>query len=246
MARIRHLSRAPIAEAVIELRVRPSSDTTLQSLEPLSERLRASFPVVQRIESIAAKFGLKDGKPLPTDTTYEQLGILLKTADQQDVVQIRTDGFAVSRLPPYTSWEKVLPRALELWTQYCDVARPERVNRLGVRYVNRLRLPMPVDLSAHLTSPPTIPEMLPQVLRGYLTRMVLHDPETGNSVTVTQATEPSTDSEHLIVLLDIDALREVDLDPSSQEVGSMLESLRQQKNRAFFGSVTEQTAERYQ
>ncbi len=104
---------------------------------------------------------------------------------------------------------------------------------------------MPVDLGRHLTSAPVVPEQLPSVLRSYLTRTALHDPATGNSVTVTQASEPSTDQEHLVILLDVDAFRDADLDPSDERIPSILESLRQLKNRAFFGSITERTAEMY-
>jgi uncharacterized protein (TIGR04255 family) len=87
--------------------------------------------------------------------------------------------------------------------------------------------------------------MMPAMLRSYLTRTVLHDPETGNSVTVTQASEPAPNEGHLIVLLDVDAFRDVDLDSSEPRLQSILESLRDLKNQAFFGSITEQTAESY-
>lgn len=245
MAQIRHLERAPIAEAVIELRVRSATPVRLESLTELVARWKASYPIEQKVESMAATFGVQDGKPI-TDAQYERLGFLLKSSDQREVVQFRRDAFAFSRLHPYTTWEEVLPKAAELWASYRDVIRPERLIRLGVRYINRLRLPLPLDLNEHLLSRPIVPEILPATLRSYLTRMILEDPESRNSVTITQASEPSTDQDHIEILLDVDAFRDVDLNPADDLVIPLLESLRLLKNRAFFASITERTAEMYE
>jgi uncharacterized protein (TIGR04255 family) len=245
MAQIRHLNRAPIAEAVIELRIRAGNGVPLELLDKLVERWKSDYPTASKVESLAATLGIQQGRPL-TDTQYQQLGLLAKSANAQRAVQFRIDAFAFSRLSPYSSWEQVRPEALRLWGSYRETVRPDLVTRVGVRYINRLRLPLPVDLTAYFTSAPIVPEMLPQTLRSYLTRKVLHDRDTGNSVTVTQASEPSSDPDHIVVLLDVDAFREVDLDSSRfSEIDSVLESLRDLKNRAFFGSITERTVEMY-
>lgn len=245
MARIRHLERAPIEEAVVELRVRPRSPFSLDTLAALAARWKTEFPLEEMVQAMAASFRIQDGTPL-TSTQHEQLGFQLKTADRHDVVQCRRDAFVFSQLRPYSSWEQVLPRATALWAAYRDATKPERLTRLGVRYINRLRLALPADLSQYLTSPPAGPEVLHSTLRGYLTRLVLQDQDSGNSVTITQASEPSTDPNHVVILLDIDAFREVDLDPNGEDIAPMLQALRDLKNRAFFGSITERTAEMYE
>jgi uncharacterized protein (TIGR04255 family) len=245
MARIRHLNRAPIAEAVIELRVRSASSSGLDSLAALSSNWRAQYPLEQKVEAVAATFGVQDGRP-KADAQYQQLGFMLKTSNQHEVVQFRHDAFAFSQLQPYSSWEEVLPKANELWISYRDVIKPDRLVRLGVRYINRLRLPLPVDLSEFLESPPVGPRMLASTIRTFLTRVVLHDVATGNSVIVTQASEPSTHPDQTVILLDVDAFRDVDLPTNDEDVVAILESLRLLKNQAFFGSITERTAEMYE
>jgi uncharacterized protein (TIGR04255 family) len=245
MARIRHLNRAPIAEAVIELRVRTATPVEPERLADLAAHWKPTFPDEQKVQAVAATFGIQDGKPL-ANAQQAHLGFMLKTADQHDVVQFRRDAFAFSQLQPYTSWEEILPRATELWTSYRDVIKPDRLIRLGVRYINRLRLALPVDLSHHLTSPPSAPEVLASTIRSYLTRTVLQASESGNSITITQASEPSTDPDHIVVLLDVDAFRDVDMNPTDEAVMAILQALRNLKNQAFFGSITERTAEMYE
>lgn len=178
--------------------------------------------------------------------SYAQIGLFFKTPDERNIVQFRTDGFTFNRLPPYTSWEEVFPEAMELFGEYCRVADPIRVVRLAARYVNRLRLPLPVDLTAFLTAAPSIPEALPQALRAYLTRLVLTDIETSNSVIVTQALEPAPDPEHVVVLLDVDAYRDENVDPRDERIRTTFETLHDLKNRVFFGSITERAAEMYE
>jgi uncharacterized protein (TIGR04255 family) len=246
MTRIRHLARAPIAEALIDIRVQPRDGISGDSFNQAAEEVSSTYPVVQRIESLAATFGVQEGKPMAPDATYSQIGLFLKTSDERNIVQFRTNGFTFSRLPQYTSWDEMFPEARSLWREYCAAAKPRRVIRLAVRYINRLRLPLPLDLATYLSAPPTVPEGLPPVLRAYLTRLVLNDADTGNSVIVTQALEPSVDTDHLVLLLDVDAFRDVDLDPGDSRLESILGMLRDLKNRVFFGSITEQTAEMYE
>src|SRR5262245_24558137 len=101
MARIRHLNRAPIAEAVIEFRVRSATPVSLETLSALSANCAPEYPIEDRVQSVAATLGIQDGKPM-TDAQYSQLGFRRKTRDQHDVVQFRSDLFAFSQLHPYT------------------------------------------------------------------------------------------------------------------------------------------------
>ncbi len=61
--------------------------------------------------------------------------------DEVKLVQFRLDGFTFNRSKPYTSWEQVFPEAFGLWKEYVSLAAPEFVNRIAVRYINRLDLP---------------------------------------------------------------------------------------------------------
>ena len=244
MAQIRHLDHAPIAEAVIELRVRPAGEIRLETLHALAERWKVEYPVKETVNSLEAKLGIEAGTSR-TETRVQQIGLRLKTSDQREVVQFRSDAFAYSRLEPYTSWDDVLPRANRVWNSYLDSLKPVKLVRLGVRYINRLRLPLPVDVEMYLSCPPAVPEMLPPAIKSFLTRTLFYDAEAGNSVTITQASEPSIDQNQLVILLDVDAFRGIDIDPDDSQIIPMLESLRELKNRAFFGSITERTAERY-
>ncbi len=241
MARIRHLQRAPITEALIDFRVSVSKQLDGSTFSDLKESLRNGYPNVEERRGAEAAIAFGPGHLLATRTRDLGVqGFFLKSADGLNVAQFRVDGFTFNRLKPYTSWEQVLPEALHLWKTYVDKASPDYVSRLALRYINHLNIPLPIeDFSQYLTSSPVVPPDLPQDISSFLTRVVLHEPESGLAANVTQALEKGLDPSSVAVILDIDAYKTGEFDPRGAEVAEVLEALHVFKNRIFFGSVTD-------
>lgn len=247
-ARPRHLKRAPITEALIDFGVQLDEGFSVQSLAEAARRTEKEYPTRAAIRTVLAKLELGDAVAKP-DFKHGELGILVKSPDERTQVQFRVNGFTLNRLEPYTSWEEIYPETIRLWRLYVEIAKPVSVVRLAARYINRLRLPLPVaDLREYLTEPPRIPESLPQALRGYLTRLVIHDSSLEHSATVTQSFERNLlDPEHATILLDIDAFKDVVLTPMDQDhIDRVLGDLHRFKNNIFFGSITQRASELFE
>jgi uncharacterized protein (TIGR04255 family) len=161
------------------------------------------------------------------------------------IVQFKVDGFTFNKLEPYTTWEEVFGEADRLWRIYVQIARPLEISRVAVRYINRLRLPGPAELSQYLEAPPVLPPPIPQAVREFLTRVVVDDGNDASAILI-QALEASLDPSTVPLLLDIDAFREVSLPPDDPSVAGIFEQLRRLKNDIFFASVTERTVEMYE
>ena len=159
------------------------------------------------------------------------------------------NGFTLNRLERYTSWEEIYPETKRLWQLYVEVTQPVAVVRLAARYINRLKLPLPVaDLRDYLIEPPRVPESLPQGVLAFLTRLVIHDSSLQQSSIVTQSSEPNLmDPEHATVLLDIDAFKEVNLKPTERdEIDRVLGDLHEFKNNIFFSGITQRASELFE
>lgn len=247
MARKRHLPNAPITEALIDLRVRPREELVPDQLRDASDRLRAMYPTVEEKKIFEAQISLGAGAGRLRQDSGEIYGYFFRTTDGTQVAQFRKDGFTFSRLQPYTEWAHVRAQAADAWAEYVEVAAPQLVTRVAVRYINHLPLPLPIhDFEEYLLAPPRIPEGAPEGLTGFLSRITGRYPS--NVVAnVTQTLEPSPASiEHVVVLLDIDVFKpETDFDPGDPSVWNLLDHLREVKNDIFFGSITEHTAERF-
>lgn len=241
-----HLSKAPIAEAVVEVRVRMSRPVPPASFEVFRSRLKDRFPKSQNIHFVASHLRFDSDEQVKNDVSTTLLGVRLDAVDGKWVVQAKSDGFAVSCLAPYESWDSLIGTLRDLWPVYLEVFQPQAVLRLGARYINRVPLPDKdtVDLDSVLTGGPKIPPGLPQSLTQFVTRIVLPMEAEGIVLTVLQSLEPTpvdiaVDRGH--VVLDIDAACERTLEPTSPEMWERLDALRDAKNMAFFSSLTEPT-----
>lgn len=100
------------------------------------------------------------------------------------------------------------------------------------------------DFKEYITTIPEIAPNVPQGLSSYFMRLTIPDPESNNTAIVTEVMEPVAQGKTVLpIILDIDVFKEKILEPASPEIWSMLEGLRDFKNKIFFNSVTSKTKE---
>lgn len=238
----KHLNNAPITEALLDLRVQLPPGTTLSELESLHRRIEHEYPAKQSKKKFHVM--LDTQHPATASQEVSDLGFIFWSSDGKRAVQARMDGFSLSHLAPYGTWEELRDEAKRLWGVFCDDAHPTRITRVALRYINRLPLPLPITFEDYLL---TFPRMGPSFLTsvtGLLMRVVAPAPD-GATVVITEAIDETTVSANSIdVILDIDVFRQVDLPIAEQEESwRVLEALRELKNEAFFGSITDKAGE---
>lgn len=249
MATYPHLTNAPIVEAITEYQVLPAPDLTGEALGSFADPLEA-FPNREQLGLLSLNIG-PVGLHLPPaiQTVPGVAGYKFTSADRRHIIQARPQAFALSHLAPYTDGDTLRAEFGRLWQRFREVAQPQRIHRIGLRYINRIEMPLPLrDFSDYFQLFVSLPEPLPQGLAEFALRAVLPDVETpGQAATVILTLEPvGPASTAVVVLLDIDAYRIVDLAPDAAEIDDIYASLRQYKNRIFFNSLTEKALRRYQ
>lgn len=241
MAHPRHLSRAPITEALIDFRVKAHDGFQPAEFMRLKDSLGPRFPKVQERRGLKATILPQQERAELTNLGLH--GLFFQSEDDKTVAQFRIDGFTLNRLRPYTSWDELLPVVMELWNNYCDVAQPEYVARLALRYLNRIELPATtVDFGHYITKAPELPPEVPPRIRRFVSRVTVEDENTGLSAHIGQTLEQDADSRIFALLLDVDAFREERFDPSDPRIRDVLGALRDLKNTIFFSLITEETA----
>lgn len=241
----RHLNSAPIKEALIDIRIAAPAELTIEDLAAIPEQLKDLYPNVEVRSKWESLIEFREGKAVePKMLDHGPTGYFLKTVEGNQVAQFRLDGFTLNRLPPYDCWETFAGEARRLWEIYKTYAKPAYLERVAVRYINKFELPLPLDFDTYLTAGPKVPEALPQTISDFLTRVVVHDVDIGAAATITQTMEPMQ-PQMATVILDIDAFKISRLD-DDRGLWDTLSDLRNFKNRIFFESITEKTAERYQ
>jgi len=244
----RPLKNAPITEALLDFRVKARSDLRPEDFAAVKDRLSNRLPKVEEMRGMQATFQFRKGEGQPP--VVQELGLLgyfYKSQDDKVVAQFRIDGFTFNRLRPYTSWEDIFPQAMNLWRLYLDSAKPAAVIRLAVRYINQIPLPPGGEkFENYLRAAPQVPPELPQNVSSFLTRVTVHNPEDAIAAHVTQALQPTSDSQRLTVILDIDAYKEGEFSVEDPAIERTFIQLRAFKNLIFFNSVTEETLRQFE
>lgn len=237
------LSRAPITEALIDFRLRPLLPIALEQLSQLDAQLNADYPVKKDIRAIQAaiRVGAEAGQQVISSD--QLIGYRYESKVTPFIFQARVDGFTVSRLAPYSTWDELLAETKRLWEIYSAIVGNTTIVRVATRYINKIHFPgSAIDFDDYLTAGPKIPEGLPQELIEFLTRTVVPFDDHKALLVLIQASEPTLPSSPgFPVLLDIDVFHEGAYDSSDGQFWQLLEDLRVLKNRAFFASLTEKT-----
>lgn len=245
MSTQRHLSRAPIREALIDIQFNPVPELDMQAIATKYASDNAGV-VVDLYPSL---FEFRDARNMEAEHTPSAAGVLGKRIDiphRHQVIQFRNSSFTFSRLAPYDTWEEMASAAEQAWIFFVAHAGVEQINRISLRYINVLRLPSSrIRFDHYLTAPPVIPPQLTQGVSGFLSRVIY--PSKKDVVMVTQSLDGELqESSELKVVLDIDVSHQCQLNRSDfDELGRILLRLRGSKNEAFFAFLTEAALEMF-
>jgi uncharacterized protein (TIGR04255 family) len=248
MAKRRHLERAPITEALIDLRVVPKEGLSFEALREAFDGLEGYYakgPITQGV----FQFSLPVGDQQPqTSSEATQVGMRLHSKDEKFVAQCSLGGFTLSRLSPYESWENLRHETSRVWRTYVDRLEPIRVTRIATRFINNLRLPMQSGASfqRYVNKLIDVPDEAPQAVEAFFQQFRLVDAATDARVVLTLTHGGSASDGVVPLILDIETSIARELTPTDQEIWRVLGTLRELKNRIFFGTITERTAELYE
>lgn len=244
-----HLTKAPVKEAIVDIRIAPTSQIDPAKLHALHKLFVAEYPDAQARNKIAGvfSFAAKPGEKSAAEIKDDGIdGYVFRSADKLNIVQMRLDGFSYSRLAPYTKWSEIQAEASRLWDIYAKAAGTFAVTRVAMRYINLLPIEGSLnDLNKFIEKPPVMPAALESKLFGYLEQNFLNDTHDGFQAILIQAVQPPVPPTAFEYILDIDVFLQSPKIPI-EAVWGTLEKLRDYKNRIFFNTLKKETWERFQ
>jgi uncharacterized protein (TIGR04255 family) len=236
--------RAPIQEALLDLQVQLPEGSVDEVLISFQDGIEERFPTKKDIKRITQNFELSPQNGIQTfSTPVICQGYQYISDSNQKIVQARSDGFTFNKLRPYSDWKTFSEEAHELWKKYVEVVKPISINRIGLRYINRIEIPIPFsDFREYCLLFPDFPQEIPQKLSEFFMRFATPSPGEHNISTVVNLTfEPVTnDSLMLPLIFDIDTFSLTGkLDPKDSLTWTIVDELREIKNQIFDSSLTE-------
>jgi uncharacterized protein (TIGR04255 family) len=238
----KHYSRAPITEALIDIQAQLPQEIKLDVLAQVYSSIQNEYP--KREEVLMVQGQMIVGESVGATASQSQIGYVVFSNDQKQILQMRLDGFSFSRLAPYNCWEAFRDEAKRLWNIYQSLTHPETIVRLALRYINRLDIPLPIgDLKDYLRTYPEVSSDLPQGLSGYFMQLQIPQEDLAATLVLNQAIVPPPRPDYVSVLLDLDLFRERNIPNEKIGLWDILEQMHERKNKTFEACITERTRE---
>jgi len=240
-------ANAPITEALIDINVELPDDIEISHLSLLHERIKDRFPEKQQRVSFRADFNLSPKEPttvIPTASKPD--GLRFRSPIENKIVQARKDGFTFNKLKPYENWKIFSAEARDLWNMYKDIAKPNKVTKIGLRYINRIELPFPLqDFKEYILTIPEIAPTLPQGMAHFFMQLLIPNQKIEAMATITETMEPSSDISRFPLIFDIDVWQQKLYTDNYDRIWDEFEKLRAFKNEIFLESLTEKAKEMF-
>src|SRR5258706_1603616 len=238
-----NLPGAPIVEAVIEIRARSAKVLEEGSLRTVIEPKLAGYSFLDSLREYHGEVKFEGGK-VPSQKVQDVgwKGVRFRSVDLKHIVQFNRDGFVFSRLEPYLTWEQLQTESQKLWNIYKDLAEPVEIQRLGLRYINRIELPSGELLfEQYIQRPPSPPHGLELPFHGFMHKDTLAVPSHPYAINIIRTIQQLNGGADVGValILDIDVLTIQDFDVDNTVLQRRLLEMRWLKNKVFFGSITD-------
>lgn len=218
-------SRSPLVEAILDFQVEVPED---RGPSDLAQCRDAAYP---------------EGKSLPPP----QKGVLQASGDGKQLFQARSDGLTVHRLAPYQGWTPFREEVRRLWEIYRRTIRPRKVERVALRYINRLDLPFPIaEIKDYLRTSPDVSPDLPQGLAGFFMELNIPQPDLRCTLLLRETVVSPALPGMASVILDLDLFRTEAIPSEEADLWAFLDCLRIRQNAIFEACITDRMRERIQ
>ncbi|MBC7233980.1 MAG: TIGR04255 family protein [Chloroflexi bacterium] len=151
----------PIVEALCEFRFEPGAPWDMAIPGLVYEGIRDSFPKRRQAKTFEVSVAAGPGGIEQQVVTTDRMQFLRE--DEKALIQVGPNLLAVNHLKPYPTWRGFLPLIRQGFNAYLAAANPKGIQRIGLRYINRIELPgKRVELADYLEFRPFVGERLPQ------------------------------------------------------------------------------------
>jgi uncharacterized protein (TIGR04255 family) len=232
---------APITEAVMEFRF--SGAYSIDAVRKVADAFTREYGPISEQNDFEFGFDLVEGRAM---VRHDKAGFRLASNDQIRVLVLRPKSFICSRLAPYAGWDELKSRALVGYDRWKKIAGFKPLERVGVRYINRIDVPntgAKIQLEDYLRIHPRVPVFVEPAPVDSYTLQVVQTVLNKYKLTINTATVPPPSINFFSFLLDIDVGLEKPKTVRSDDLSSLLDEMRDVKNTVFEQLITDRLRE---
>ncbi|HWS84831.1 MAG TPA: TIGR04255 family protein [Ktedonobacteraceae bacterium] len=229
-----------IAEAVCNIHFRLSQAKEWLSFPgKLFKHIQNDYPEMEPLVEIGLQF---EQGPLGAGTNLvpKRQKVRFKHSTRPLILQLGEDFLSISTLPPYRGWKVMRRDALAAWQQVEEVLQPEVINRIGIRYINRIEKETEQDhLGTWLVANDYIPNGILRSEPGSLLRLQTRL-DTENSLIITLGDTQSEVNGEGVIIFDIDRIFEREMATGQEFLEQEIDRLHAEAWEVFSSAKGEQ------
>jgi uncharacterized protein (TIGR04255 family) len=145
----RHYKNPPVIEAVCEVRFSAESPWDLAMPGLIYERPKGDFPNRQSVKAVQTKFTA--GPEGVKQEITQSDSIQFANQEANSLIRVGQNRISVHQVKQYSGWDRFYPQINRALAAYKDLVSPKGIDRIGLRYLNRLTFPQnPADPEDYL------------------------------------------------------------------------------------------------
>lgn len=228
----------PIVEAVCEFRLPADSDWDLAIPGLVYEQIRDRFPrreqrTIQEVEIVGQKDGFRQ------EMRANERAVFL-TEDKTKFIQVGRHLWAINCLKPYPTWRQFEPVIRQGFEALTDVVKVTSLQRIGLRYINRVEIPHPlVDLEQYFSFRPYIGPELPEDFGNFVVGCIFVFAEGRDACRAQLRDAVPEDPDSSAFILDLDYYLARPQAVPTNEALSWVEDAHSHVEQVFEGCITD-------
>jgi len=241
------LKESPLVEVLYSLQAISAPSVTREQVRAILDKELGSTFTVQDMNKMKVMVkAMADGKQAQ-EQDMEWGGCKAVSLDQKCVAHFMREGLFISFLPPYKGFPECITEVSRLWDIYKRCFAPEQVARIGIRYINLLKIPMvegAVRFEDYFKLITFYPVDGPFQLHRFHNQFEVSEPEHNLPARVSFTSTKET-KEELEVVLDIEAYEEVSRMPDDAVIWERFDHARNWAFKLFTNTLTVECFQRY-
>jgi uncharacterized protein (TIGR04255 family) len=236
----------PVVEMIVDIDCDfPSTILLAEMEEAISVKLKPNYPIVRRrmVQRHQVKTHQDKAPEIKVSGALQALQLVSK--DEKQLIQFRENGFSFNRLAPYTSFDEYLPEIHDSWLSFSEIMSPSKIRKLGIRFINRILLPIEgnggINLDRYLKTRPKLPRNCNLGFSTFVEQFsAITEDIHKHYVNVTIAAR-AVEENKIPLVVDIDVFNPDYSDSLSwDEINNQLALFRSLRNNVFNNIVTEE------
>ncbi len=232
----RNYKSPPVIEALCEFRfINKHWDMTMPGL--FYQKVREEFPTIT--EKNVVEMLVNEQQPGQEVHGVMTPRIQFMNKNESALLQLGPGILVVNCLRPYPSWPAFKDLIFQTLTQYKQVASTVELERIGLRYINKIDLPLETETRTQFNYYPHLPKLPANEARNFLLRTELDFVQPNGVLVLTLATVPSEKDDIKSLVLDLDFVSQGADRLSFETVKSWVETAHHNIETAFEASIVD-------